>query len=532
MKRTVAAKLRRTEGRGKRRAAVRDARTGLSPAGGRAQQRAARAAERAQAGAPHEGNGAGTLRAADPTLAPSPVLLITDNPERYRVLARTTLRGRPLYLWVEDGAPQPPWSDALRGDPEAPATYQPLRGRGAIAVVDLASDARAAALSRVVCRALPQSAVVVIDRGHGERRVRTHGAIMRIDEAVLLGEAIGHVLKRAAARRRVRQLRRALHGAGRCTFLVQHDPDPDALASAVALRQALGFTPQRAPIASCGYVTRPENRRLITELGIQVRHVRTGDLVHLAPLVLVDVQPPYFGDALPDVAAVIDHHPSTAPYRAGYRDVRTSYGASATIAAEYLLSAGDEALTRPVATALLYGIITDTKSLSRPTSDADLQMFALLFTRADHAALRRIQHPSYSYRSLARFGRALERVRVREGLAYVHLGRLPESEEHIVAQLAEFCLGIDDAEISAVSGVFGRSVVMSTRALRPEAALGDRLLRAFGRYGSAGGHAVMAKAVIRLAAWRRDHRLTSDDGLARSIHRALAAALDADGERR
>jgi len=34
------------------------------------------------------------------------------------------------------------------------------------------------------------------------------------------------------ARKRVRALRRALAGSSRCTFLVQNDPDPDAIASA------------------------------------------------------------------------------------------------------------------------------------------------------------------------------------------------------------------------------------------------------------------------------------------------------------
>ena len=47
---------------------------------------------------------------------------------------------------------------------------------------------------------------------------------------------------------------------------------------------------------------------------------------------------------------------------------------------------------------------------------------------------------------------------MRNGLAYVHLGLLPADQEHIVAQLAEFCLGMAGAEISAVSGVFAREV--------------------------------------------------------------------------
>jgi hypothetical protein len=114
---------------------------------------------------------------------------------------------------------------------------------------------------------------------------------------------------------------------------------------------------------------------------------------------------------------------------------------------------------------------------------------------------------------------------VEHGLAYVHLGRLPAHQEHIVAQLAEFCLGMAGATVSAVSGVFGTRLVMSTRALSADARLGDRLRTTFGRYGSAGGHRVMAKAVLRLSLWRRDHPSRGDHALARTVHAALLKAL-------
>lgn len=334
------------------------------------------------------------------------------------------------------------------------------------------------------------------------------------------------VTSAATPRMRLRSLKRALGDATRCAFLVQHDPDPDAIASALALRAALGFSRENSPILSFGRVTRPENRRLLAELGERVRHVSARTLGRYAPIVMVDVQPPYFGDEIHDVAAVIDHHPVAGVYEARFCDVRTTYGASATMAAEYLLACdGGARLTRPLATALLYGIITDTRSLSRSASDQDLEMFAHLFPRADHAALRRIQHPSYAPVVLRRFGLALTRVKARDGLAYAHLGRLPEDQEHAVAQLAEFCLGIEGAQIAAVSGVFGSRFVISTRALWPEARLGERLQGAFAAYGSAGGHPVMAKAVVDLAAWRKDHPYHDERGLERGVLAVLRKTL-------
>lgn len=451
------------------------------------------------------------------------VLLVSEHPERFMALRRSALAGRAVYLWVRNGAAAPEWSLALRGDPDSPATYQPLLGRDVIAIIDLGEEESAQRVAHAISESLSLPSVLVVDRqGQGGKR---HGAVRDgvtwIDESELLADAIETVLKRMAGRKRLHGMRAALDGARSCAFLVQNDPDPDAIASSLALRQALGYRPERAPIVTLGQITRPENQRLISALGVRVRHVEREELSGLGPLILVDVQPPYFGDSLSTVAAVLDHHPSSGEYDARYRDVRTWFGASATMAAEYLLAEHEAPIGTALATALLYGIITDTKSLSRAASDEDLEMFAYLFPRADHALLRRIQHPSYGTLALKRLGQALQHARVRDGLAYVHLGRLPADQEHIVAQLAEFCLGMKGATVSAVSGIFGSKLVMSTRALSPAARLGDHLRSIFLPYGSAGGHPVMAKTVIDLKAWRADHPFKDEKGLERTVRRAL-----------
>jgi nanoRNase/pAp phosphatase (c-di-AMP/oligoRNAs hydrolase) len=454
-----------------------------------------------------------------------PVLLISDQPARFLALRRSALAGRRVHLWLANGASAPRWCVGVRGDPAVPATWDAVRSRDVTVVVDLGDEKQAKRVATAVHRQLPKAPVLVIDRERGRRRTGVRGGIAWIDEGELLADAVENVLARVIARRKAERFRRALRGARSCAFLLQHDPDPDAIASALALRTVLGAGATEVPIVTCGRITRPENRRLIEELGVRIEHISSRSLDKIENLILVDVQPPYFGGDVGNVAAVIDHHPPSGTFRARFKDVRPTYGASATIAAEYLLADGDEALTRELATALLYGIITDTKSLSRSASDEDLEMFAYLFPRADHALLRRIQHPSYSAATLRRFGLALQHAHVTRGLAHVHLGRLPQDQEHIVAQLAEFCLGIEGANIAVVSGIFHDRVVMSARALWPAAKLGDRLREAFDRYGSAGGHAVMAKAVIRLADWRRAHDARGDRGLEMSVARAVRRAL-------
>lgn len=468
---------------------------------------------------------------ATPRMSKPPILFISDRPERFAALRASALAGRALYLWMRDDGPPSSRSTHVRGDPTRPDTFAQLSEPDLLAIVDLAGESEAARTARAVCKALPQAEVVVLARDRSRRRGTAREGITHIDEGELLADAIVSVLRRAQARKRLRSLRRALRGVGHCSFLVQNDPDPDAIAASVALRAALGFEPDDSPIISCGRVTRPENRRLLDALGIRVRHVAADSLDARRPLVLVDVQPTYFSDSLGEVAAVIDHHPPVGRYRTRHRDIRTAYGASATMAAEYLLAARDRDPDAAMATALLYGIITDTRSLSRHTSEEDLQMFARLFSLADHPLLRRIHHPSYKELPLRRFGAALTTVTAEKGVAYLHLGVLPKTEEHVVAQFAEFCLGIAGAEVSAVSGVFGSKLVMSTRSLSPEAALGHRLRQLFCKYGSAGGHPIMAKAVIRLSSWKADHPYDTEAELAAELGSQLREALSGPFDR-
>src|SRR5919106_5782970 len=355
-----------------------------------------------------------------------PVLLISDQPARFLALRRSALAGRRVHVWCANGAAAPRWCIGLRGDPTIPATYDAVRAPDVTVVVDLSDEERAKRVAHAVRRQLPNAPVLVMDRVRGRRRTSVRGGIAWIDEGELLADAVENVLARVATRRRVARFRRALRGVSHCAFLLQHDPDPDAIASALALREVLGRDEKDARILTCGRVTRPENRRLIEELGVRIDHVSARSLAEQEHLILVDVQPPYFNLELTNVAAVVDHHPPTGEFRARFKDVRPTYGASATIAAEYLLAEGDALLTRELATALLYGIITDTKSLSRSASDDDLEMFAYLFPRADHNLLRRIQHPSYAPATLRRFGMALQHTQVRNRIPHAPNGQVTD----------------------------------------------------------------------------------------------------------
>ena len=106
---------------------------------------------------------------------------------------------------------------------------------------------------------------------------------------------------------------------------------------------------------------------------------------------MVDVQPSFLEEEkhFGEVDLVIDHHPVEQPIRARIKDVRPSYGATSTIMVEYLRAA-DVKITQRLATALLYGIKSDTLGLERGGTKADLEAFTYLYLLANHNALRRI----------------------------------------------------------------------------------------------------------------------------------------------
>src|SRR5258705_157179 len=196
-------------------------------------------------------------------------------------------------------------------------------------------------------------------------------------------------------------LRAHFYDAERVLILMQDDPDPDAIASALALKTLLGRTRTSAPICTFGTITRPENVAMCKILEIEVDAIDAAALDQFDRVAMVDVQPSFLEEEkhFGEVDLVIDHHPVEQPIRARIKDVRPSYGATSTIMVEYLRAA-DVKIGQRLATALLYGIKSDTLGLERGGTKADLEAFTYLYLLANHNALRRIERPELSPEAL------------------------------------------------------------------------------------------------------------------------------------
>ena len=315
-------------------------------------------------------------------------------------------------------------------------------------------------------------------------------------------------------RKKVERIR-SLFSEKKVHILLQHDPDPDAIGSALALRELLGRNRITTPIVTFGEVTRPENLAMIRFLDIQIDRITYEDL-HKdgAQLALVDVQPPYFDKPLGRVDLVVDHHPKRTSFKARFTDLRTNYGATSTIFTEYLRAIGMEPSQR-LATALLYGIKTDTLFLERGSILADLSAFTFLYPFANKAMITRIERPALPREDLEALGRALSRLQLDNGVAVIHMGEI--NREDVIPQMAEFCLNIEGVEWGIASGLVKDRVVISVRNVGYVKSAGEIMKRLYDDIGSAGGHRAMAKAVIPLDRFKERYGEVSEKVIRQAV---------------
>jgi nanoRNase/pAp phosphatase (c-di-AMP/oligoRNAs hydrolase) len=316
---------------------------------------------------------------------------------------------------------------------------------------------------------------------------------------VFASRVLEPAISRAINRARVDRVRAHFAKADRVLILIQDDPDPDAIASALALRVLLGRNRTAAPIGTFGTITRPENRAMTRILEIDVESIKARAVDDYDMVAMVDAQPSFFEEALGELDLVIDHHPSEAPVRATLKDVRPSYGATSTILTEYLRAA-DVKMPQRLATALLYGIKADTQDLERGTTKADVEAFAFLHPHVNKSALRRIERPELPDDVLDLLAQAITHREVTNDVVFSHLG--PVTYPELVAQFADFFLQVEGVEWSVVSGTVHGELHVSVRNVGYVRAAGDVVREAFADLGSAGGHRSLAKAVIRLRDWR------------------------------
>ncbi|MGE5360347.1 MAG: DHH family phosphoesterase [Bacteroidales bacterium] len=307
---------------------------------------------------------------------------------------------------------------------------------------------------------------------------------------------------RSLTRARVQQYQRYFSDADKVLILMHNDPDPDAMASGLALRNLLRRTKTTAILGAVQGVTRPENLRMANLLDIHVDMVTPASLAEFERVAMVDVQPHYFGSLLNRVDLVIDHHPQQPGYSAVFKDIRPDYGSTSTILTEHLRSV-DVNISERTATALLYAIKSDTLFFNRQANRVDLEAFSFLYPLADAAMIRKMEGAEITLERLNYVMKALQACRSFEQVFCSFLGNAPR--EDLIPYVADFFLQLEDVKWTLISGIVGENLVISVRNLGYSRNAGEFVRKFFAEVGSAGGHRAMAKAVVPLTAFREKY---------------------------
>jgi nanoRNase/pAp phosphatase (c-di-AMP/oligoRNAs hydrolase) len=282
---------------------------------------------------------------------------------------------------------------------------------------------------------------------------------------------------------------------GSDNVLVVINADPDAIASAMAVKRLLWRRVASVTIAAINTITRPDNMAMVRLLNVPLVHISKVDTGQYKKFIIIDSQPNH-SELFPaiDYTVIIDHHPD-AHISAPYRDIRPEYGATASMMTEYLRAAKIKPSAK-LATGLFYAIKTDTADFERKAISEDMRAFQFLFKHANIHLARKIEQVDFRLDFLNDFKKAINEFVLKKNKIFVYLG--PVKNPDICVLIADFFMRFNLVSWSVVSGICDGKLIVVVRNDGSGRSAGTLMSNEFGKFGSAGGHRSMARAEASL----------------------------------
>lgn len=281
-----------------------------------------------------------------------------------------------------------------------------------------------------------------------------------------------------------------------------HDnPDPDAVASGYALYRYFTSDPGRSVrlVYSGKYrISKSNILMMIDRLDIPLEYV-SGLPEPAELLVVVDGQ---YGEGnvstLPAMrVAVIDHHPDSG--RAfDYKKIRSAYGSCATLVYQLLKEAGvDINADIGLATALYYGLYTDTNSLSEISHPADKDLRdELSYNKSLVHALR---NANLSAEEIVVAGDALKHAVFDDDHRFA-VAEAGPCDPNILGFISDMLLQVNRCDSCVVFCRLPFGIKFSVRSCTPEIHAGEMAKSLAESIGSGGGHNEKAGGFINESA--------------------------------
>jgi nanoRNase/pAp phosphatase (c-di-AMP/oligoRNAs hydrolase) len=248
-------------------------------------------------------------------------------------------------------------------------------------------------------------------------------------------------------------------------LIVLHDfPDPDAISSAFAHKLIAAEFGIDSDITYVGKISHSQNIALVKLLGINLLPYSGNlDYSQYQGAVFLDNQGTTVNGIVKSLAAanvpvliVVDHHEPQDILKPEFCDIQKT-GATATIYAHYLeqgllvLQKGRKEHVS-VATALTYGILTDTIGFIRAEPD-DFRAAAYLSQFHDPDLLEHIMNQARSKQVMDIIQRALENRNLVENLSVAGIGYVRAEDRDAIPQAADFLVREENVHTAIVFGI-------------------------------------------------------------------------------
>lgn len=295
---------------------------------------------------------------------------------------------------------------------------------------------------------------------------------------------------------RINELVELLKQAPDEVFIQPHNvPDPDAIASSFGMQVLLGELGVESVIVYEQELEKANSLRMLETFNIEMRPASEVETLGAEDwTVLVDVQKENANltDLVTDEVACIDHHADNGFEDYRFKDVRSEYGSCAALIAEYWNDAG---LTPPadVATALLYGIRSDTDGLSRGVHLRDIEAYYQLYGYADMSKITELDNNTIQISVLKKYSKAFETVEIYGRTGFLSL---ESNDDSLLGSASDILLSVENVDVVVSYAIRSTGLKYSIRSIDKNISAADLVRHLVKGYGIGGGHVTMAGGFI------------------------------------
>jgi nanoRNase/pAp phosphatase (c-di-AMP/oligoRNAs hydrolase) len=311
------------------------------------------------------------------------------------------------------------------------------------------------------------------------------------------------VARRSRGRPKARQLLKLLGDKKKILVTTHQHPDPDALASCVAMYTLLQHKVAGADVKVSfkGGIGGGLNEQFAKLTELNPVPWDDAALANYDAIVLMDTQPGFGNSPLPSGVmplVVIDHHRKgrARKPKCAFCDIRPDVGAVSSIVFSYFMEL-EVRITPDLGATLLFAIESDLAGAAGQPGELDNIALSNLTLIADTRKLYRMRYLDLPQNFFISYAQALNNAVFYDSALMSNLDQIPSPERPAIA--ADFLLRFDQAKWALVSGVIGPYLLLSLRTYpggkMSAAELMGRLVRGM---GEGGGHRSKAGGAIRL----------------------------------